>query len=715
MSYLPAGGNAAPVQVRADIQPVIPPQDALTGEPRQGPMAPQFRVVDIPQDPRGPHPARGEGPLQRGLPARAQPMQVDLPAELMPIQLPVAVNAQQHALFEAINCGNLVWLEAILTNCPGLINQTTAGANGVTPLCWAASTGRTGIVAVLLKLGADLAVRSTDGYTPLLCAAKNRRVDVVRLMMQQAFVDLNATTPGSEPETALSLTVSEKNLDLCTRLILLGAGYRGLVAGKDYWTERAPKSSPAFRAITTGFTDLVVWSVQHDKLWSDMQEPVTNTFMINVVIAWGTLPMIVPMVDAMLNLLRSQPKRQANSYDDPLYCKWNLDDGTCLMNAWEVAEHFGRFDVIEHLASRGLQPRTDSDGMGALAREFKYRQSIDLVLHPRLLAGDAVAANGLQNQLLAQQFHKVLETMAAKSCLLSECQMADAYIAWLEQGLSGMLFGWMIDNDKELIASMHLLGKMRCDSQLLDPSTDEGKAGKIVIDAATPAQQLQVLVELASDACGHPEFHLPYSFLNLSPAGTQAMNTMLALQGKLLLNAVTYFRKQFAMRMAGLPELCLYFTEHGRVDEAGLYRTLTGDWGLHDPVARAAIRLLKEALQSLRASSAMDWSSSSMAMPCKTTSTTITLTTTTMTTTRPSSIGTLAAEPTAPQLRQAMAALLGDWDKIPEIVDVFREAATPGQLDFLADFLFQQWRLLCLAFDVEKERWQLYGPHKPAN
>ena len=61
-----------------------------------------------------------------------------------------------------------------------------------------------------------------------------------------------------------------------------------------------------------------------------------------------------------------------------------------------------------------------------------------------------------------------------------------------------------------------------------------------------------------------------------------------------------------------------------------------------------------------------------------------------------------------------MAALLHEWDKIPEIVEVFREAATPGQLDCLADLLFQQWRLFCLAFDVEKERWQLYGPHKPA-
>ena len=61
--------------------------------------------------------------------------------------------------------------------------DTTEPYKGQTALMWAAAEGNTEAAAVLLEAGADIKAKSTGGFTPLLFAVRNARLDTVDLLL----------------------------------------------------------------------------------------------------------------------------------------------------------------------------------------------------------------------------------------------------------------------------------------------------------------------------------------------------------------------------------------------------------------------------------------------------------------------------------------------------------------------------------------------------
>ena len=159
---------------------------------------------------------------------------------------------------------------------------------------------------------------------------------------------------------------------------------------------------------------------------------------------------------------------------------------------------------------------------------------------------------------------------------------------------------------------------------------------------------------------------------------------MFMLQSDLILSAIAQLRQQFDRQVASLPDLCMntYISLSHRLNEPDLYRTLTEDWGLYDPIARAVLRLVNEAYRRLRE------------VPAKK---------------RPPQFAALSP---AEQLKLAIVDVLQEWDKIPEIVDAIREAGTAENMETVSDLLFQQWRLFGQALGVEKERPVTIGPKR---
>lgn len=191
---------------------------------------------------------------------------------------------------------------------------------------------------------------------------------------------------------------------------------------------------------------------------------------------------------------------------------------------------------------------------------------------------------------------------------------------------------------------------------------------------ASSAQRLQFLATVVLANKSQPNFLQ----VGLTPEGAMMMSQMVELQRKLMRKAVVHIFSQFRSYVASLPDIAVnrFISLSGIVNERDLYRVLTKEWGMYDPLARAAIRLVKASYEKLR-------NTPESAMP-------------------PS----FAALPPAARLKEVIASVLSDWDKIDEMVATFREANGIDQLDILADLLFLQWRWVCEAFGVKKPVWK---------
>lgn len=66
------------------------------------------------------------------------------------------------------------------------------GANGTTPLITAIAEGRSNVVALLLRHGADLELRDKNGLTPLVSAVARNQFECVKLLLR-AGADVSAT------------------------------------------------------------------------------------------------------------------------------------------------------------------------------------------------------------------------------------------------------------------------------------------------------------------------------------------------------------------------------------------------------------------------------------------------------------------------------------------------------------------------------------------
>ncbi len=198
-------------------------------------------------------------------------------------------------------------------------------------------------------------------------------------------------------------------------------------------------------------------------------------------------------------------------------------------------------------------------------------------------------------------------------------------------------------------------------------------------------QTLHLLTEMLSEEICAPDNRDPFSGLKLTPQTEAKMNTMHALQSQLMLKGIAYLRAQFEEQLATLPDICMntYISRSDRLNEPDLYRKMTHDWGLYDPVAKAVLRLVREAYGKLRS------------LPPE------------------KSTPEFKALSPAEQLRQVIANMLTEWDKIDEIVAELRET-TGDDNETVHELLFAQWRQLCEVFNVEKERFVLFGPKRPS-
>jgi hypothetical protein len=536
------------------------------------------------------------------------------------------------------------------------------------------------MVSLLLEQGAAVNMRSSDGFTPLMFAALGGHAQIIARLAHGLGFEMEATRSG---QTALSMAIEGKKFEACKGLILLGAKLQSWSKTRleEDATTQPPPVSPLSLAISTGFVELIVWLMETGRLDSEVRVRDSGTSCLNTAIAYGATSVVEVMVRRLLNMgtgLLTLP----DDYDQALYEPMTLPCDSILEDGWQIADHFGRFAAIEKLLCYGFLPSELNLGLHELIGKFRNAKSLDLVLHANLLPSSSrAAANGLKSQALVPQIRKVLGTMAERACLANEFQLGQAYLAWLEQGLSAVFFESMISQRSALILSIARLGRT--------PSCFTATQ----LPFATAAQQLEVLIECLSDACG--SLHRRYSDLGLTAGAELAMNRMLELQGGLILNVIAQFRLHFAQQRASLPSRIVgnLVAGSGTINGPVLYQDLTHVLGLYDPVARATMRLVQEALARLVSTVPAASSLASLAL---------------QNAVRPSSISL-----NSQHLRQAMAAVLEGWDKIPEIVEILREANTTEELDILADLLFQQWRLVCQAFDVEKERWQLYGPHQP--
>jgi hypothetical protein len=172
--------------------------------------------------------------------------------------------------------------------------------------------------------------------------------------------------------------------------------------------------------------------------------------------------------------------------------------------------------------------------------------------------------------------------------------------------------------------------------------------------------------------------------LRLTAQTEQVMNGMFDLQRNLMLEAIEDLRSLFAEKVRQLPSQCMnvFISRTNQLNEADLYRMLTGEWGLYDPVARAVVRLAKEAWGKLQ-------QATKQGMPAE-----------------------FSALTESEQLRHVIVDLLEEWDKIPEIVEAILQGKTDEEVEILSDFLLQQWRLFSEAFGVTKPRYSQFGPQR---
>ncbi len=118
---------------------------------------------------------------------------------------------------------------AILKSYPDLVN---AYRNGETPLHEAILFGRSSVVAVLIRYGANVNARErSTGFTPLMHAAMGQNADVVRqLIAAGAQVNLF----DNDNRTALHYAVTDDthgDLDMVKLLVKLGADINACRAG----------------------------------------------------------------------------------------------------------------------------------------------------------------------------------------------------------------------------------------------------------------------------------------------------------------------------------------------------------------------------------------------------------------------------------------------------------------------------------------------------
>ncbi len=560
---------------------------------------------------------------------------------------------QVQALLSAIEQGDEQQVALLLEQSPGLSSAFGPGPDGITPLCEAARQGHIGIANRLLSLGVPVDQPARNGSTPLMFAAQRGHIEAIQ------WLCMNGADPNHVNESALRtplvFAIESENLAASQALISLGADPLRELSWVDPDSGKRKTQAPLTTAIRLDFAELLAWLLDTQKLTIDWREPVTNCTLLTSAANLGGASIVGMLAERGADLHR--------------------EVRTVFGRKFNGIPQFASASIHLHVFERILRFLKTSrpDDLLKLGGDLTNGLAIDLLLHIDLwMNPKAQAADGLRDPVLRSHPEKLLQRMAEGGLFQKDLPVR---LQWhSESGWLACLTASKVLLDQS-IACVPILG-----SRAFQRLSQAGKAPRQA--SLTRAQSLQMLVEMTSISTN---VHAPFSGRKLTAQTEQVMNRMFDLQLQLLLSAIKYHRSEFDRRLRTLPDLCVnrFISVSHSLNEPDLYRMLTKEWGLYDPDARAAIRLVGEAYSRLRALPPQQ-------LPAA-----------------------FAAMPPAERLGQVMIDLLDKEDKIPEIVEALRRADSTEVLDLLHDLLFQQWRLFSEAFGVIKPRYTQFDVREP--
>jgi hypothetical protein len=564
-----------------------------------------------------------------------------------------AKERQVQALFSAIEQGNDQTVAELLQQSPELSRAAGPGPDGTTPLCEAARYSHTKIASLLLGAGAPVDEPANNGSTPLMFAAQQGHIEFIEWLCKYG-ADPNRLNDQAL-RTPLVFAIESRHFAASQALILVGADPLREVVWIDQVSGQRKTQVPLTTAMRLDFVELIAWLLDEGQLTLDSVDPLMKASLLNSAVCYGAASIVGMLAERGADLNKSV----------------KTQDGQIFNGSVSLAERMQHFGVLERIF-RCLKTSKETELL-KLSGKLQHFVAIDLLLHvDHWMNPKGHPADGLRDPVLRSQPEKLLEQMAECRYIYQDKPLR---IQWHSA------CGWLscLGLPKNLIdrsiACASILGN-KAFSRPSSAGTAPQKAG------LTTAQLLQMLVEMASILSGN---YVSFSNQKLSAQTDQVMSRMLDLQLQLLLSGIRHHRSEFERCMQTLPDVCIntYISLSHSLNEPDLYRKLTKEWGLYDPVARAVIRLVGEAYRRLR-------SLPQQQMPAA-----------------------FAAMPPAEQLRHVMIDLLEQWDKIPEIVEALRKANSTDELDLLADLLFQQWRLFGEAFGVMKPHYSSFGPRRP--
>jgi ankyrin repeat protein len=553
-----------------------------------------------------------------------------------------ALTAHQQSVqrfHQLVSAGDFYSVEKLLQQLPAL-RDAMDEQTGLTPLCSAAMHGHLNIAACLLDADAPVDACERHGSTALMFAAQAGNIQMIRRLLV-AGANPNAVNQQMT-RSVLVWAVNEKHLNVCQELIEAGADIHFMMLNK---AGNGKTASPLDAVIARGWTALLQWLIDTKKLPLESQI-IKGTTLLNFACFTGSLESVRLLLDAGANATPNFDYA-TNTLRGPL---WSAD-----MN--------GKFHVVEYLLQRGMTVPLNIPSLPFPEVGVKYFQTIDMINHADLLMqGQHANPVGLKDLSLIQSPQKLIEGIAGKKIDLLPNEKK--WTHWLSQlGISTLI--------------SHEIFKHT------GPSAVVFRALAGNHTSTSREQYLQALIEIVSEACTSPNLNASFSNIKLTERGEKVMNRMVHKQRALLLQAVATLREQQLQRLRTLPEVCfnIHITTSNQLYEAGLYRFLTRQWGLFDPIALAAVRLIKAAHRHVLASPV-----SSSALPPKV------------------------------QLRNALTALLEGLrlkTLLPEFDQAVNGLGAHVDKGVYGELIFAQWRLFNDAFQVALARPLKFGPLRP--
>ena len=129
----------------------------------------------------------------------------------------------QTALMTAARNGNTDAVRVLIRH--GAKVNAAESFRGQTPLMFASGEGNTAAVEMLVEFGGDIRARSKAGFTPLLLAVRNNRLDTVKFLLEHG-ADANDAVPGANngpPTAAINIAVLNADFELASLLLDAGA------------------------------------------------------------------------------------------------------------------------------------------------------------------------------------------------------------------------------------------------------------------------------------------------------------------------------------------------------------------------------------------------------------------------------------------------------------------------------------------------------------